>query len=261
MSDERRSDTGRTPSGRAMSSEIDILGKAADNVAMKRMKAKRRAWAQGAGLNINSLMDIMTILLVFLLLTITSDPLNVAQNEALVLAKMAGGCGFERDASTNKLVPVCRDAYRPPEDSIPITITKRHLMVDKKAVVPVQCKIGGTVCSDDDIHRKYDCDTKPQECDPSEAARLSKMTFYVDKSYKEDGSDDKFLVEPLHKELKSRIQEHRELLESMGEQWKGASTIISDSDIPFRMIAEVIYTSSMANLTDMRFAVLKTTIR
>jgi len=262
MSDEtRRSNDSRQASGPVSSEEIDILGAHSDNVAFKRMKAKRRAWGSGSSLNINSLMDIMTILLVFLLLTITSDPLNIQQNEALRMAKMSGGCGFERDPSTNELIPVCRDAYRPPEDSIPITITKRHIMVDNKPVVPVQCQIGGNVCTDDDIHRKFQCETKSEACDPSEVARLAKMRFYIDKSYKEDGEEDKFLIEPLQKELKARVKDHQALLSEMQEQWKGAATIISDANIPFRLISEVIYTSSMSNLHDMRFALLRTSAR
>ena len=253
--------TGRTPSGRVPSQEIDILAQQAESLAFKKMKEKRSRWGGPSNVNINSMMDIMTILLVFLLLTITSDPLNIQQSKTLRLAKMVGGCGFEKDPATNKAVPVCRDAYLPPDDSIAITITKRHIMVDQKPVVPVQCKIGGNVCTEDDIERKYECDTKPGMCDPTERARWGKMTFFVDKSFKEDGSDEKFLVEPLNKELKARVEENQEMLEQLGETFKGAATIISDSDIPFRMIAEVIYTSSMTNLTDMRFAVLQTTQR
>ena len=42
--------------------------------------------AEDQPLNINSLMDIMTILLVFLLVSITSDPLSVKQDDFLALA-------------------------------------------------------------------------------------------------------------------------------------------------------------------------------
>ncbi len=245
------------------SPELTDIANAAPLSFKKAKRGRRKSGPAGGSLNVNSLMDIMTILLVFLLLTITSDPLNIQQGKDLRLARMAGGCGFEHDQATGKAVPVCRDAYRPPEDSIPITITKKTIMVDKKAVVPVQCKIGGNVCTEEDIQRKFECDTArfDQRCDASETAHLNSMSFYIDKSYKEDGDEEKFLIQPLHKELGARVKEHRELLETLGETWKGAATIIADSDVPFRMIAEVIYTAGMSSLSDMRFAVLKTTIR
>jgi len=233
-----------------------------DQLAFDKKKSRRKGGAEGS-LNINSLMDALTILLVFLLLTMSSDPLNVQQDENLQLARMAGGCGFERNPGTNKLEPICRAAYRPPLDSVPITITKRTIMVDSKPVVPVQCKIGGNVCSDEDLYRKFECTTRPSDCDDNEKARLGKMTFYIDKSYKEDGSDEKFLIEPLVKELKAKVKEHKELLAemNMAASFKGAATIIADSDVPFRLISEVIYTSGMSNLNDMRFALIKTSVR
>ena len=237
-------------------------GPEGDQLAFGKPAKPRRKESEGS-LNINSLMDALTILLVFLLMTMSSDPLNVQQDEALQLARMAGGCGFERDPSTNKQIAVCRDAYRPPNDSVPITVTKRTIMVDSKPVVPVKCKVGGNVCTDEDIYRKFECNTKPQECDPNELQRLGKMTFYIDKSYKQDGNDEQFLIEPLVKELKAKVKEHKELLAemNMAGSFKGAATIVADTDIPFRLISEVIYTSGMSGLNDMRFALIKTSVR
>ncbi len=74
-------------------------------------------------LNINSMMDMITILLVFLLVTLTSDPLSIKQDDFLLLAKSTVDYN--------------------PQDSVPITLTKNKIIVDNKAVVKVDCSVGG----------------------------------------------------------------------------------------------------------------------
>lgn len=68
-------------------------------------------------LNINSLMDIMTILLVYLLINITSDSLFVKQQKELILTKS--------------------ESIEEPIPSIPITIYSDKIVVDKKEVVVI----------------------------------------------------------------------------------------------------------------------------
>ena len=48
---------------------------------------------------------------------------------------------------------------------------------------------------------------------------------------------------------------------NMAGSFKGAATIVADTDVPFRLISEVIYTSGMSGLNDMRFALIKTAVR
>ena len=62
-------------------------------VEFGKQKKGRRKKDGSDNLNINSMMDIMTILLVFLLVSITSDPLNIKQDKNLRLAKSAGRLG------------------------------------------------------------------------------------------------------------------------------------------------------------------------
>ena len=40
---------------------------------------------------------------------------------------------------------------------------------------------------------------------------------------------------------------------------QGVATIICDRDIPYRLLAEVVYTTAMAELHDVRFAVVYAT--
>jgi hypothetical protein len=204
---------------------------------------RRKQWKEeaGGGLNINSLMDIMTILLVFLLVSMTSDPLNITLSSDLVLAKST--------ADYN------------PEDSIPVTVTKRHVLADKKAVVKVSCKVGGQMCSEEDFELLAHCEQKPEECTPEEKNRADNMYFYIDKSFKEDGSDEKFLISPLQKELERLVREQKEENLKLQREYKGVATIICDRDIPFRMIAEIVHTAGMAELHDLRFAIIKSGAR
>ena len=183
----------------------------------KERKGPRLGDMEGS-LNINSMMDIMTILLVFLLISITSDPLSIQQDDYLLLAR-----------STVDYAP---------EDSVPITITKQKIMVDTKPVVKVDCSVGGQVCTPEDYKRGD--------------------SFYsVDKSFKEDGDERSFLIDPLHKQLDTVVKQQKEEAKELGREFKPIATIICDKDIPFRLIAEVVHSAGMAGLSDLRFAIIK----
>ncbi|MGM0574832.1 MAG: ExbD/TolR family protein [Myxococcota bacterium] len=183
----------------------------------KDRKSARDTSMQGS-LNINSMMDIMTILLVFLLISITSDPLSIKQDDFLKLAKST--------ADYN------------PEDSVPITLTKQDILVDNKSVVKVDCTSGGQVCTREDYEEGGN--------------------FYsVDKSYKEDGSESSFLIVPLEKKLTQLVKQQKEEAKELGREFQPIATIICDRDIPFRLIAEIVHSAGMAGLSDLRFAVIK----
>ena len=178
--------------------------------------------ADDQALNINSLMDIMTILLVFLLVSITSDPLSVKQDDFLALAKSS--------ANYN------------PEDSVPITVTKKAIIVDNKSIVKVDCNHKGQICQDEDY---------------KEAGN----SYTIGKSFKEDGSEASFLIEPLQKKLDEIVKQQKEDAKMLEREYKAVATIISDRDIPYRLFAEVVHTAGMAGLADLRFAIVKTNAR
>lgn len=188
----------------------------------KKDHGTRRDFTIDSDLNINSVMDMMTILLVFLLINITSNPLNVRQDDFLTLARST--------ANYN------------PEDSVPITITEQHILVDRKAVVNVDCTVGGQVC---------------QRADYKRAGNY----YSVDKSYKENGSESSFLIEPLFKRLDQIVKQQQVEAKELGRKFKHVATIICDRDIPFRLIAEVVHTAGMAGLGALRFAIIKTNTR
>ena len=198
------------------------------------LKAKRKfeEWP----FSITSLMDAMTILLIFLLITLTSDPLNVKQDENLLLAK-----------SSVKFKPV---------DAIPITITKTHILVDKGEVLTLDCKMGDARCDANAIKRKSHCDVTPEDCSEAEHRTLDKMMFYVDKTYLQNGDENDFLIVPLFKTLQKKVKLQQEQNKALGKKWDGIVNIICDRDIPFRVVAKVVHTAATAGFTKMQFAVI-----
>lgn len=189
---------------------------------VKRSRKAPRLVEDSGTLNINSLMDIMTILLVFLLVSITSDPLSVKQDDYLRLAKST--------ADYN------------PEDSVPIVVTKQSIIVDHKPVVKVDCTAGGQVCQEEDFARDGNY-------------------YSIDKSFKEDGSESSFLIDPLYKKLDTVVKLQKAEAKELDREFKPIATIICDREVPFRLIAEIVHTAGMAGLSDLRFAIIKATTR
>lgn len=213
--------------------------------AKRRNKIARRARQLGesaASFSITSLMDALVIILVFLLVTLSSDPLNVKQDAHLLLAR-----------STTPITP---------EDAIPITIKKGFIAVDQKEVVRVDCNMGaGRACGDQTIQRRTYCDVHAEDCSAEELKILESTYFYVDKTYKEDGDENSFLIMPLMATLEEKVKQQQEENRELQREFKGIVNIICDRDIPFRLLAEVVHTAGTAGLSNMRFAVVKSAYR
>ncbi len=89
---------------------------------MLRKQRKKRKSADDVGVTINSLMDAMTIILIFLLMNYSVDPLRVDSSDDLKLP-----------ASTTEIHP---------KPSASLTVTKKGIIVNDKPVVQIK---GGTV--------------------------------------------------------------------------------------------------------------------
>ena len=216
---------------------MDPKGIEGDDGFVKKEKKKSKFEPAEAKVQITSLMDIMTILLVFLLVSITSDPLNIQQNDDLTLAKST--------------------AQTKPKDSIPVTINKRAILADQALVAEVACKLGAQRCRQEDRDRRVACRQPNATCDPDEMKRLDQMYFYVEDRFKEDGSDKSFLIEPLFKELEKLVKQQQEEHEALGRTFAGTTTMVCDKDIPFRLLTEAVYSAGRAGLFDIRFAIIK----
>jgi len=221
-------------------SAADLLVQMRRDAKLAASKAERRK-VEPFQFGFTSLLDALVVILMFLLVTISSDPLNVKMDERLLLAKSTSS--FE------------------PKDAIPIMVKKGFIAVDDKEVVRVDCKMSGGVCSEDDIKRRTFCDQSPKLCSATEIARLKTMSFFVDKSYKEDADENSFLIVPLQKALEEKVKTEQEENRELKREFKGIVNIICDRSIPFRLVAEVVHTAGTAQLSNMRFAILKVSSR
>ena len=192
----------------------------------KKERASAREMGMEGALNINSLMDIMTILLTFLLVSITSDPWNVKQNQYMQLAEST----VDRD----------------PQDSIAILVTKRAIVVDEEDTVPVTCT---TACG--------------RQCRTDEDYGKDNNRYFIDKAWKEDSSESAFLVPKLLKKLTEELKVSRDTHADFNREgeFKAITTIICDKDIPYRIIAEVVHTAGNAGIDQLRFAIMRNSIR
>jgi biopolymer transport protein ExbD len=204
------------------------------------LRRKKRGMDDKAELMITSLMDIMTILLVFLIISATSDPLNVTQGLHMQLA-----------GSTANTTPK--------DDSIPIMITRAHIVLDNKGIVSIRCTIDKGECTEQDFEKLNLCEAHPDEEICSKEVR-----FEVDKQDKEKSDPNSLIIEPLRKELEQLVKQQIEENEALGRKFKGIVTLIADKEIPFRLLMEVIYTAGKVGvkgkggLSQFRFAILRT---
>ena len=166
----------------------------ADNRAAVRRKQK------GQPLTITSLLDGLVIILVFLLKMVGAEPLNISQNDDLTLPR-----------STTLL--------NPEADAVPVTITKKAIMVGDKQVVDVK---GGE----------------------------------VDKSRKK-GGETSFLITPLFDGMTEEANHQKQIAKLSGGQFEGMATVVADKDTPYRLLLEVMYTAGQAEFGKFKFAVVK----
>jgi biopolymer transport protein ExbD len=108
--------------------------------AQRAGRKSKRNLDEEVGVTINSLMDAMTIILVFLLMNYSIDPLRVDSSEDL------------------KLPPSITDIS--PKASAAVTVTKKHLVVGDKEIVKLEAD--GSVSKDD----KEDLDEKKLKIEP-----------------------------------------------------------------------------------------------
>ena len=213
-----------------MSDDVNgnLVREMTDEELMKRKMGKKKARRpDGAtSLNINSMMDIMTIILVFLLVSVTSDPLAIAESAILKLTHSS--------------------ANFPAVYTIPIQVNKKEIVVDQNKAVPVSCKFNGRPCTEEDYERPG-------------------LSFSIDPVHKEHGKRESLLIVPLKEVLEKAVKglkdQNMDLPEEVRKKYlanPGVATIVCDKSIPYRMIAEIVYTTAMAELHDIRFAIVYT---
>ncbi len=150
-------------------------------------------------LNITPMMDMMTIILVFLLKSFTSSAelVNLDQNLSL-------------PPSQTRLAP---------KQAVPVTITKRVLLVEGEAVAPI-------------------------------------TNGRIDPQLKRDG-DNGYYITPLVDMLSKVARREKKIAEVTGQKFDGELTIIADKTTPYRLLTEILYSCGQAEYANYRLLVLK----
>ncbi|MEZ4462103.1 MAG: biopolymer transporter ExbD [bacterium] len=165
----------------------------------KREKRSGRREEPAGALSMNSLMDIMTIILVFLLKNYGDEPIKVI------------GEDLKAPESVSELGP---------EDMTTITVSQKAILVNNAKAVDV--KNGA-----------------------------------VDKSQKK-GGEASLNIQPLFDELTEAIKKKKRETKLLGQTYEPTATIIADQGTPYRLLTEVMYTAGQAELSQFKFAVVKT---
>jgi len=202
-------------------------------------RRKKRRGEKPLGLSITSLMDITTIIMFFLMMSGTSDPLNVTQGLKMQLANSTANVSAA-------------------DDTITILVDRTHIVLDGKAVVEIDCTIDKGQCTDADFEKLNKCEASPDDEICSKEIRLE-----VNKQDKEKADPNSLIIEPLRKELDKLVKEQMTENEALGRKFKGVVTLILDRNIPFRLFMEVIYTAGKVGvkgkggLSQFRFAIVR----
>tara|TARA_B100001964_G_scaffold136026_1_gene150087 strand:+ start:245 stop:832 length:588 start_codon:yes stop_codon:yes gene_type:complete len=163
-----------------------------------RKRKKKTINDDGKGPNINSLMDIMTILLVFLLKSYSADPVQLK--------------------AAPDLKPPFSTAQIKPDQSATVTITMNNLMVDDAAVLKIE-------------------------------------QGKVDEAHRSGGG---FMIDPLFEALQSAVENQKQIASfNSAAEFSGIITIISDRNVPFSLLSQVMYTAGQAEFNKFKFLVVK----
>ncbi len=188
----------------------------------KLLRRKRRKEREAEGeikeLNITAMMDMMTIILVFLLKSYSATSINLA--------------------SSGELAPPISTTRLAPKDTVAVTVTRcsnSHAVLGKN----LDCKEGsGSVMVMDKLVFKYDNDRIPPE-------------------FKQGGKDGMLIV-PLKDALVREVDRQKKIASyNSAVQLSGELSIIGDKRIPYRMLTEILYTAGQAELDNYRFVVIK----
>lgn len=189
----------------------------------KLLRRKRRKEREAEGeikeLNITAMMDMMTIILVFLLKSYSATSINMA--------------------SSGELAPPISTTRLAPKDTVAVTVTRcshsNAVLNDKNQ----DCKEGsGSVMVMDKLIFKYNNDRIPSE-------------------FKQGGKDGMLIV-PLRDALVREVDRQKKIASyNRAAQLSGELSVVGDKRMPYRMLTEILYTAGQAELDNYRFVVIK----
>lgn len=201
-------------------------------VTRKRKAKGRRHFAGTPGISITSLTDMVTMLLVYLLKTFATNPVEVKDSSIEVPRSI---CLPDEKQRTD--VPPA-DGCGPIEEATIVMITGPQL---KRVVNGVQ--VSSVV-------------TPRIVVDGKAVAELDDKTYRVPDSIK-DPATGNFVIVPLREALK-RAKEFKEITAQMtGNKFDGKVIILADRQTPYRVLTDVLVTCGESGFADFRFAVIR----
>ncbi len=176
-----------------------------DQQNLKKFIRKLKREKASGGLGMNSLMDIMTILLIFLLKSFSNKADSIQMSEELQLPKSTGLLKLEQ--------------------TIKVYVTKNSIVVEK--------------------------DPKGRE--------VKLQNEMVDDTDMLNGSPETHVIATLKDILEEKAEYLKDLERASGgkRKFKGLITIIADKTIPYRVINDVVQTSSVSGFKKVKFAVIQ----
>jgi len=188
-------------------------------VRRKRRK-KRRSSDQPAVLSINSLMDIVTIILVYLIKSYATSPIDVNDPSIAIPTSISQG----------KI-----------EEATVVMITGRA----RKVIDPNNPKSSTFVKNDPWI-----------VVDNTKVVKIDPNSIRVPDSEK-DPATGNYVINKLRDELK-RAKEIQAASASVGgNDFEGKVVILADKDTPYRVITDVLVTCGAAGFAQFKFAIIK----
>jgi biopolymer transport protein ExbD len=185
---------------------MDRAAHSAEGVDRLRGKKAIRSYARKLSdpetikdLNITPMMDMMTIILVFLLKTFTSTTNLITQDSTLAFAP----------SMTRMQV----------KQAVPVTITKRMVLVEGEGLVPIN-------------------------------------NGKIDPALKRDGENG-YYITALVDFLQRVNNKERKVAELTKQAFDGELMIIADRNTPYRLLTEVLYSCGQAGYANYRLLVLK----
>ncbi len=165
---------------------------------------KRRLEPEINFLNITAMMDMMTIILVFLLKTMSASTASLPQSSDLVMPKSV----LTTEAS---------------QEGVAVMVSKSHVIVDDNVVCPV----------------------------PADA------THGIEGKYKRSGPNDLYVV-PLANALQSWRERDKQVRLATGKDASHSEAIvIADSNTPYRLLVEVLFTLGQTEFSKFHMLVLQ----
>ena len=151
-------------------------------------------------LNITPMMDMMTIILVFLLKSFSSSTSLITMDQNLSVPP-----------SITRLQP---------KQAVPLTITKRVILIEGEPVAPIS---GGK----------------------------------VDPAQKRDGENG-YYITPIVELLQKISNRERRVAEMTGGTYEAELMVVADRTTPYRLLTEILYSCGQAGYQNYRLLVLKT---